>query len=835
MAGSIAKAYVQVIPSAQGIKGKLSSMLGGEASAAGESAGGSFVSGLLSKAKGLLAAAGIGKLLGDSLMSGGALQQSLGGVETLFKDSADTVIANAERAYQTAGMSANQYMETVTGFSASLLQGMSGDTAKAAAVADMAMTDMSDNANKMGTSMEAIQNAYQGFAKQNYTMLDNLKLGYGGTKTEMERLLKDAEKISGVKYDISNLADVYSAIHVIQGEMEISGRTAEDVAEIYKNTGRVVKESLGTTAKEAAITLSGSLASMKASFSNVLANLSLGRDVGPALSALGDTVKTFLVGNLLPMVDNILQQLPMVISSAISIAGGALAELPTMFSNVLSAVVRSINGIGDNADAILQMGLDFVLGMGQAIITAAPYLAEAAFNLVMAFGEAILTTDWMQIATDTVTGISDGMAVAAGEIFGSDGNILQAIMDNLSLGLPGFLETGIGIVTNIVSGIVGMVPGLLETGTGILTSFVGQLMANFPTVLAAGSEIVNVLMSGVTALLPTVIASALELLTMFLDQIMTNLPMALSTGTEVVNTLVNGVLEMLPKVVTSALTTLTTFVNQLIASLPDVLSAGQTILTNLVDGIRQTLPEVLASAGEAVGTMLTGIVENLPSIIAAGFDLVVSLITGLGNAKADLFAGSVELLGKVWEAVESIDWWQVGSDIVNGLINGIGAMAGALWSAAQNIARSALNAIKSFLGIASPSKVMRDQVGKWIPSGVAVGIEANTKPLKDAMHNMSDLTTDSLQTDLQLANTFRSWPGASAGAKSFEISRSAEDSIAELVGDIEEGMVALLNDNNALLRELLETVLGIRVGDEVIGRAVDRYNRRKNIINGGLV
>lgn len=174
MAGSIAKAYVQVIPSAQGIKGKLSSMLGGEASAAGESAGGSFVSGLLSKAKGLLAAAGIGKLLGDSLMSGGALQQSLGGVETLFKDSADTVIANAERAYQTAGMSANQYMETVTGFSASLLQGMSGDTAKAAAVADMAMTDMSDNANKMGTSMEAIQNAYQGFAKQNYTMLDNL-------------------------------------------------------------------------------------------------------------------------------------------------------------------------------------------------------------------------------------------------------------------------------------------------------------------------------------------------------------------------------------------------------------------------------------------------------------------------------------------------------------------------------------------------------------------------------------------------------------------------------------------------------------------------------------
>lgn len=812
MAGSIAKAYVQVIPSAQGIKGKLSGMLGGEAAAAGDSAGGSFASGLISKAKGLLAAAGIGKMLSESLTGGGALQQSLGGVETLFKDSAASVIANAEQAYRTAGMSANQYMETVTSFSASLLQGLSGDTAKAASVADMAMTDMSDNANKMGTSMESIQNAYQGFAKQNYTMLDNLKLGYGGTKTEMERLLKDAQEISGVKYDISNLSDVYSAIHVIQGELGITG----------------------TTAKEAATTLSGSAASMKAAFSDVLANLSLGRDIGPSLTALGETVKTFLVGNLLPMVGNILQQLPAVISSAISIAGGALAELPAMFSDVLSTAVRSINVIADNADVILQMGLDFVLGMGEAIIMAAPYLAEAAFNLVTAFGEAILTTDWMQIATDTITSIRDGMSVAAGEIFGADGNILQAVMDAISLGLPGFLETGIGIMTNIVAGIVSMVPGLLETGTGILTSFVGQLMANFPTVLAAGSEIVNVLMSGVTALLPAVIASALELLTMFLDQIMTNLPMALSTGTEVVNTLVNGVLEMLPEVVTSALTTLTTFVNQLIASLPQVLSAGQTILLNMVDGIRQTLPEVLASAGEAVGTMITGIVENLPSIISAGFDLVVSLITGIGNAAPDLFAGATALLENIGNAVASIDWWQVGADIVNGLINGIGAMAGALWNAAQSIASSALRAIKSFLGIASPSRVMRDQVGKWIPSGVAVGIEANIKPLKDAMHDMSAITTDSLQTDLQVASTVRNWhvPSPSGDAARISGSMGAE-SIMEVVGDIEEGMVALMNDNNAILREILETVLGINIGDDVIGQAAARYSRRMNIINGG--
>lgn len=820
MAGSIAKAYVQVIPSAQGIKEKLSGMLGGEASSAGDSAGSSFASSLLSKAKGMIAAAGIGKMLGDSLMGGGALQQSLGGVETLFKDSAAAVISNAERAYQTAGMSANQYMETVTGFSANLLQSLGGDTAAAASYADRALIDMADNVNKFGSSAESVQNAYQGFAKQNYTMLDNLKLGYGGTQAEMQRLIADASKLTsvqeklGVTVDANSMSfgNVVNAISVMQDSMGIAGATAA----------------------EAATTLSGSLASMKASFSNVLANLSLGRDIGPSLSALGETVKTFLVGNLLPMVGNIMKQLPAVIGSAISIAGGALAELPSMFSDVLSTAVRSMNVIADNADAILQMGVDFVLGMGEAIILAAPYLAEAAFNLVMALGEAILTTDWMQIAADTITSIRDGMTVAAGEIFGTDGSILQAIMDTISMGLPGFLETGIGIMTNIVAGIVSMVPGLLETGTGILTSFVGQLFANFPTMLAAGGQIVTVLMNGVTALLPSVTASALELLTLFLGQIMDSLPQVLTTGTEVVNTLVNGVLEMLPQVVESALTTLTTFVDQLIASLPQVLSAGQTILLNMVDGIRQTLPEVLASAGEAVGTMLTGIIQNLPSIISAGFELVVSLITGLGNAAPNLFAGGVSLIKNVWNAVKSIDWWQVGSDIVRGLINGIGAMAGALWNAARSIASSALSAIKSFLGIASPSKVMRDQVGKWIPSGVAVGIEANTKPLKDAMHNMSAITTDSMQTDLQVASAVRSWPVTSySGSTVGNSGTMGAESLMGLVGDIEEGMLALLNENNQLLREILESVLGIQIGDEIIGKAAERYNQKMAVISGG--
>lgn len=296
MATEIAQAYVQLIPSARGITGKIQSILNPEASAAGQSAGQSLGSSLVSVMTKVIAAAGIGKAFSAAISEGAALQQSLGGIETLFKDSADKVKGYANEAYKTTGLSANAYMENVTGFSASLLQSLGGDTNKAAETANMAMIDMSDNANKMGTSMESIQMAYQGFAKQNYTMLDNLKLGYGGTKQEMERLLNDAQKLTGVKYDINNLSDVYNAIHAIQENLDITG----------------------TTAKEAASTFSGSFESMKAAAQNVLGKLALGENILPSLHALLKTTSTFLFDNFLPMVGNIFSGLGLVLTEGIS-------------------------------------------------------------------------------------------------------------------------------------------------------------------------------------------------------------------------------------------------------------------------------------------------------------------------------------------------------------------------------------------------------------------------------------------------------------------------------------------------------------------------------------
>ena len=296
MATEIAQAYVQLIPSARGITGKIQSLLDPEASAAGQSAGQSLGSSMMATLKKVIVAAGIGKAFKATLNEGAALQQSLGGIETLFKSSADKVKGYANEAYKTTGLSANAYMENVTGFSASLLQSLGGDTNKAAETANMAMIDMSDNANKMGTSMESIQMAYQGFAKQNYTMLDNLKLGYGGTKQEMERLLNDAQKLTGVKYDINNLSDVYNAIHAIQENLDITG----------------------TTAKEAASTFSGSFESMKAAAQNVLGKLALGENILPSLHALLKTTSTFLFDNFLPMIGNVFSGLGLVLTEGIS-------------------------------------------------------------------------------------------------------------------------------------------------------------------------------------------------------------------------------------------------------------------------------------------------------------------------------------------------------------------------------------------------------------------------------------------------------------------------------------------------------------------------------------
>ena len=354
MANSLGTAYVQIVPSAQGISGSITKAIQPEATKAGSTGG----MAIIGKMKGLLAGAAIGTALvtgiKKSVGEGAALQQSLGGIETLFKGSADTVIKNARKAYKSAGVSANEYMENVTSFSASLISSLDGDTAKAADVADMAIRDMSDNANKMGTDISSIQMAYQGFARGQYQLLDNLKLGYGGTKTEMERLLEDAGKISGQKYDMSNLNDVYEAIHVIQKDLDITG----------------------TTAKEASETISGSFASMGAAFTDLMGNLAMGENVEESMQNLIETTKTFLVDNLIPMIVQIFQSLPAAISGAIKGASGIIPQdMVGVMQNVLDAITAKL-------PLYLAMGVQMLTNLGNGIIQDLPNLMIVAGQIV---------------------------------------------------------------------------------------------------------------------------------------------------------------------------------------------------------------------------------------------------------------------------------------------------------------------------------------------------------------------------------------------------------------------------------------------------------------------
>ena len=536
----LAKAYVQIIPSADGIKGKITEAIGGEASSAGESFGKKMAGAI----KNIIVAAGIGKAISSALNEGAALQQSLGGIETLFKDSADKVKQNAANAFKTAGMSANEYMELTTSFSASLLSSLSNDTSKAADIADMAMVDMSDNANKMGSNMEDIKNAYQGFAKQNYTMLDNLKLGYGGTKTEMERLLADAQKISGVKYDISNLSDVYSAIHVIQGELDITG----------------------TTAEEAAITFSGSFAAMKAAAKNVIGNLTLGNDIRGPLMDLQETVHTFLIGNLFPMVGNILQSLPQVLSTS------------------LSFVVRSMNIISDNADQIVEQGMQFVSSLVTGIITNIPYLLEAAWNLVESLGSAILNADWITMTQNVISNIRDGLDVAAGEILGTDGNIVASVINAISSNLPSVFEKGNEMIANVANGILSNLPTIITAAGNMLTTFLTKIVQMLPMVLSAGAQLLMKLVNGIVNNFPNIVTSAAQAVIKFVSTIGQNLPKILQSGIEIIGKLAAGLIRAIPDLVGKIPQIITSIKNAFLNV--DWWTIGKNIISGIANGLR---------------------------------------------------------------------------------------------------------------------------------------------------------------------------------------------------------------------------------------------------------
>ena len=393
-------------------------------------------------------------VVGMGVNSYASYEQNIGGVETLFKDSADKVVENAKNAYKTSGLSANEYMETVTSFSASLLQSLGGDTEKAASVADMALVDMADNANKFGTDMSSIQNAYQGFAKQNYTMLDNLKLGYGGTKSEMERLLADAQNLTGVKYDINNLSDVYNAIHAIQENLDVTG----------------------TTAKEAETTISGSAASMKSAFDNFLNGSG-----SPEALASSTTFVNNIANTITKLAPNILNGIVTVINQLIPQVGQLLNDLVSLLWNTLNELLTTtLNLISENVDPLVNTVLDLVTSFINFILDNLPRIIEVGLQIVLALA----------------TGIADRIDDIIPAVISVILKIVEIIVDNVDL----IIDAAIKLMIGISKGIVQSIPEIL-TKIVILTAKIIKALLDLlspANILEVGSQIVKGIWEGIS-------------------------------------------------------------------------------------------------------------------------------------------------------------------------------------------------------------------------------------------------------------------------------------------------------------------------------------------------
>ncbi len=400
-------------------------------------------------------------VVGGAVTEGAALEQSIGGVETLFKENASVVKANADAAFKTAGLSANEYMSQVTSFSASLLSSLGGDTAKAAEVADMAMIDMADNANKFGTDMESIQNAYQGFAKQNYTMLDNLKLGYGGTQEEMQRLLQDASKISGVKYDIGNLSDVYSAIHVIQNELGVTG----------------------TTAKEAGQTFSGSFSAMKAAAKNLLGNMAIGGDVTGSMEQLVDSASTFLFDNAVPMIGRVFSSLPSVVKTGVK---KAVPKIKTLGRDIVVGLKDGLKEMFPSMAPVIENGFN-------AAITAVPEFISGIKSVVSTIGNIIGQ------AAPVIAGLVQGIGTVVSALAPVFSTIFSEIGEKVG-SVISFVSERMGFIQEVIGTVAPLIGDIISTAWGVISPVIDIVISVFEILFG----VVQKVFPGIQSIIETV-------------------------------------------------------------------------------------------------------------------------------------------------------------------------------------------------------------------------------------------------------------------------------------------------------------------------------------------
>ena len=633
MATELGQAYVQIIPSAKGISGKITEALNPEASKAGSESGSSLGSSLVSVAKKVIAAAGIGEFIKETLNAGADLQQSIGGIETLFGDSADKVKAYAAEAFNTAGLSANDYMENVSGFAAALNQSVE-DSNEAADVANQTMIDMADNANKMGTPMEDIQHAYQGFAKQNYTMLDNLKLGYGGTKSEMERLLADAEKISGVHYDINQLDDVYNAIHVIQGDLGITG----------------------TTAKEAATTFSGSFASMKAAATDLMGNLALGEDITPQLENLISTAKTFLIDNLVPMLINIGTSAAKALGDAIVKGLDSLGIDTSGITDGLSDAIENLKKFKDNflaafensgaLDAMKSAFESFSGLVSKAwetiIKPAVDAFIEALPQLGTVFGTVFGTiATVLSTVFSVVNDIRTTVVEAIGTLVDSAMPYLQKGFEEIQTATGPLADAIKNLWDNILVPFGEFMKRLAEEFLPPLAAFLGNVLG---VAFQALAKVISVVFTAISAAINwfvsifensgITIEGTIEAIKGFFSGMRDTVSTIINTISTTITTVFTAIKTTIETIWNAIVTTITTVVNTISSTVSTVFNTVRGVVTDIWNGIKTAIETPINAARDIVSTVLDTIKGFFTSLTSGSFPFP-SLDTGFITAAKD--------------------------------------------------------------------------------------------------------------------------------------------------------------------------------------------------------
>jgi len=729
------------------------------------------------------ALANLGKSALDSV---GQLEQNVGGVETLFGDAADAVIASADRAYQTAGMSANDYMSTVTSFSASLLQSLGGNTEEAAKVADMAIIDMADNANKMGTSMDMIQNAYQGFAKQNYTMLDNLKLGYGGTKTEMERLLADAEKLTGVKYDINNLNDVYQAIHAVQEEMGITG----------------------TTAKEAASTLEGSMASAKAAWDNFMNGSGDADQLADAFATAADNI----VKNLAEIIPRFAETLP-------ALGGAIIAQIPGLVAAIVPAVLSAGQSVlkqlqdavldfdfAGTADKVVQMitsfiegdGLDSLLdslvtiftGIVNGISSMLPSLLPALIELISYVVTSLLDQlpAILDCALELILGLAQGILAALPVLIEALPEVISSIVEFLISAVPQIIDAGIELLMALVDALPVIIDALVDALPQIIKATVTALIAAAPQIAKAGIKLLGALIEAIPVIVVELAKAVPDIVAAIID-VLAELPGLIGeVFAEIVTDLVEWGQQMLSNA-SMAMSNMLSQVNSIIQELPGkiwthlvnavnkVIAWGQQMVSNASTAASNMLSRVSGIIQELPGKIWTHLVNAVNKVVAWGQQMVSNASTAASNMLSKVSSTLQQLPGKVWDylsqAAQKVVTWgtqlaqkgaaaatqlfnsivnglsslpskmaEIGSNIVSGIWNGISSGWNWLTNKVSNLANSLLDAAKDALGINSPSKEFADEVGRWIMPGVGKGLDKSMPAtLKDMKAKAGELVS----------------------------------------------------------------------------------------------